>query len=76
MRAHDDERVAEILAGAGLKPRPDRLGHRAGGKDDGQPHQHEAAVAGVEARLIDGVLSITCPKAAEAKPRRVEVRSA
>jgi HSP20 family protein len=32
--------------------------------------------AGVEARLIDGVLSITCPKAAEAKPRRVEVRSA
>jgi len=34
------------------------------------------APAGVEARLIDGVLSITCPKAAEAKPRRVEVRSA
>lgn len=32
--------------------------------------------AGVEARLLDGVLSITCPKAAEAKPRRVEVRSA
>ncbi len=32
--------------------------------------------AGVEARLVDGVLSITCPKAAEAKPRRVEVRSA
>jgi HSP20 family protein len=32
--------------------------------------------AGVEARLVDGVLSITCPKAAAAKPRRVEVRSA
>jgi HSP20 family protein len=32
--------------------------------------------AGVEARLVDGVLSITSPKAAEAKPRRVEVRSA
>ncbi|MFM7135735.1 MAG: Hsp20/alpha crystallin family protein [Planctomycetota bacterium] len=32
--------------------------------------------AGVEARLVDGVLSITCPKAPEAKPRRVEVRSA
>ena len=32
--------------------------------------------AGVEARLVDGVLLITCPKAAEAKPRRVEVRSA
>jgi HSP20 family protein len=32
--------------------------------------------AGVEARLVDGVLSIACPKAAEAKPRRVEVRSA
>jgi len=32
--------------------------------------------AGVEARLVDGVLSVTCPKAAEAKPRRVEVRSA
>jgi HSP20 family protein len=32
--------------------------------------------AGVEARLVDGVLSITCPKAAEAKPHRVEVRSA
>lgn len=31
--------------------------------------------AGVEARLVDGVLSITCPKAAEAKPHRVEVRS-
>ena len=31
--------------------------------------------AGVEARLVDGVLSITCPKVAEAKPRRVEVRS-
>jgi HSP20 family protein len=32
--------------------------------------------AGVEARLVDGVLSIACPKAAEAKPRRVDVRSA
>jgi HSP20 family protein len=32
--------------------------------------------AGVEARLVDGVLLITCPKAAEAKPHRVEVRSA
>jgi HSP20 family protein len=32
--------------------------------------------AGVEARLVDGVLSVICPKAAEAKPRRVEVRSA
>jgi len=30
----------------------------------------------VEARLVDGVLLVTCPKAAEAKPHRVEVRSA
>jgi len=30
----------------------------------------------VEARLIDGVLTVTCPKAAECQPRRVEVRSA
>jgi HSP20 family protein len=32
--------------------------------------------AGVEARLVDGVLTVTCPKAPEAQPRRVEVRSA
>jgi HSP20 family protein len=30
----------------------------------------------VEARLVDGVLTVTCPKAPEAKPRKVEVRSA
>jgi HSP20 family protein len=30
--------------------------------------------AGVEARLVDGVLSITCPKAAQAKPHRVQVK--
>jgi HSP20 family protein len=30
----------------------------------------------VEARLVDGVLTVTCPKAAECQPRRVEVRSA
>lgn len=30
----------------------------------------------VEARLVNGVLTITCPKAPEAQPRRVEVRSA
>jgi HSP20 family protein len=29
-----------------------------------------------EARLVDGVLTVTCPKAAECQPRRVEVRSA
>jgi HSP20 family protein len=28
----------------------------------------------VEARLVDGVLTVTCPKAAEAQPRKVEVR--
>lgn len=32
--------------------------------------------ARVEARLVNGVLTITCPKAPEAQPRRVEVRSA
>ncbi len=32
--------------------------------------------SGVEARLVDGVLTVTCPKAPEAQPRRVEVRSA
>lgn len=32
--------------------------------------------AGVEARLVDGVLTVTCPKAPEAQPRRVAVRSA
>jgi HSP20 family protein len=32
--------------------------------------------ARVEARLVNGVLTVTCPKAAEAQPRRVEVRSA
>jgi HSP20 family protein len=32
--------------------------------------------AGVTARLVDGVLTVTCPKAVEAQPRRVEVRSA
>jgi HSP20 family protein len=32
--------------------------------------------ARVDARLADGVLTITCPKAPEAQPRRVEVRSA
>jgi HSP20 family protein len=30
----------------------------------------------VEARLVDGVLTVTCPKAPEAKPRKVEVKSA
>lgn len=30
----------------------------------------------VEARLVNGVLTVTCPKAPEAQPRRVEVRSA
>jgi HSP20 family protein len=30
----------------------------------------------VEARLVDGVLTITCPKAAECQPRKVAVRSA
>jgi len=29
----------------------------------------------VEARLVDGVLTITCPKAAECRPRKVEVRT-
>jgi len=32
--------------------------------------------ASVEARLVDGVLTVTCPKAPECQPRRVEVRSA
>lgn len=32
--------------------------------------------ARVDARLIDGVLTVTCPKAPECQPRRVEVRSA
>ena len=32
--------------------------------------------ARVEARLVHGVLTVTCPKAPEAQPRRVEVRSA
>ena len=30
----------------------------------------------VEARLVNGVLTITCPKAAESKPHKVQVRSA
>lgn len=30
----------------------------------------------VEARLVNGVLTVICPKAPEAQPRRVEVRSA
>lgn len=30
----------------------------------------------VEARLIDGVLTVTCPKAPQAQPRKVAVRSA
>lgn len=29
----------------------------------------------VQARLVDGVLTVTCPKAPEAQPRKVEVRS-
>jgi HSP20 family protein len=29
----------------------------------------------VEARLVDGVLTITCPKAAECRPHKVQVRS-
>jgi len=29
----------------------------------------------VEARLVDGVLTVTCPKAAECRPRKVQVRS-
>jgi len=32
--------------------------------------------SGVEARLVDGVLTVTCPKAAEAQPHRVAVHSA
>jgi HSP20 family protein len=32
--------------------------------------------ARVEARLIDGVLTVTCPKAPQAQPRKVTVRSA
>lgn len=31
--------------------------------------------ARVEARLVDGVLTVTCPKAPECQPRKVEVRS-
>jgi len=31
--------------------------------------------ARVEARLVDGVLTVTCPKSPEAQPRRIEVRS-
>jgi HSP20 family protein len=31
--------------------------------------------ARVEARLVDGVLTITCPKAAECQPRKVVVRT-
>lgn len=30
----------------------------------------------VEARLVDGVVTVTCPKAAECQPRKVEVRTA
>jgi len=30
----------------------------------------------VEARLVDGVLTVTCPKAPECQPHKVEVRSA
>ena len=30
----------------------------------------------VEARLVDGVLTVTCPKAPECQPRKVEVRTA
>jgi len=29
----------------------------------------------VEARLIDGVLTVTCPKAPQCQPRKVEVRT-
>ena len=32
--------------------------------------------ARVDARLVDGVLTITCPKAAECRPRKVDVRTA
>ena len=32
--------------------------------------------ARVEARLADGLLTVTCPKAAEARPRKIEVRTA
>ena len=32
--------------------------------------------AKVEAKLADGVLTVTCPKAPEAQPRKVQVRSA
>ena len=31
--------------------------------------------ARVEARLLDGVLTVTCPKAPQAQPRKVAVRS-
>ena len=30
----------------------------------------------VEARLVDGVLTVTCPKAPESQPHRVAVRAA
>lgn len=32
--------------------------------------------ARVEARLVDGVLAVRCPKAAECQPRKIEVRTA
>jgi len=32
--------------------------------------------AAVEARLVDGVLTVTCPKAPQCQPRKVEVRTA
>lgn len=32
--------------------------------------------ARVDARLVDGVLTVTCPKAAECMPRKVDVRTA
>lgn len=70
--------VAESAAGDGER-KPTVTWHRrergSGRFERRIPLPVAVDAARVEARLADGVLTVTCPKAPEAKPHKVEVRS-
>ena len=64
----------------GEAPQPERVTWHRRERGTGAFERRISLPAGidaarVEARLVDGVLTITCPKAAECRPRKVEVRT-
>lgn len=64
----------------GEAPQPERVTWHRRERGTGAFERRISLPAGidaarVEARLVDGVLTITCPKAAECRPRKVDVRT-